>query len=80
MGRVPTTHAVKVPITRLAAQATGKTLAANVVALGVLVGLTQVVTREAIEKAVSARAPKGTEEMNRAALAAGFAAAEQLRK
>jgi len=80
VGRVPTTHAVKVPITRLATQATGKTLAANAVALGLLVGLTQVVTREAIEKAVSARAPKGTEEMNRAALAAGFAAAEQLRK
>ena len=80
VGRVPTTHAVKVPITRLAAQATGKTLAANAVALGLLVGLTQVVTREAIEKAVAARAPKGTEEMNRAALAAGFAAAEQLRK
>ena len=78
--RVPTTHAVKVPITQLADQATGKTLAANVVALGLLVGLTQVVTREAIEKAVSARAPKGTEEMNRAALAAGFTAAEQLRK
>jgi 2-oxoglutarate ferredoxin oxidoreductase subunit gamma len=69
-----------VPITQLAAQATGKTLAANVVALGLLVGLTQVVTREAIEKAVTARAPKGTEEMNRAALAAGFTAAEQLRK
>jgi len=80
VGRVPTTHAVKVPITRLAAQATGKTLAANAVALGLLVGLTQVVTREAIEKAVSAPAPRGTEAMNRAALAAGFAAAEQLRK
>jgi len=38
VGRVPTTHAVKVPITRLATQATGKTLAANAVALGLLVG------------------------------------------
>ncbi len=51
--------------------------AASVVALGVLVGLTGVVSREAIEKAVTARAPKGTEEMNRAALTAGFAAADQ---
>jgi 2-oxoglutarate ferredoxin oxidoreductase subunit gamma len=78
VGRVPTTRAVKVPITRLALETTGKTIPANVVALGVLVGLTQVVTREAIEKAVAARAPKGTEDMNRAALLAGFTAAEHL--
>jgi len=80
VGRVPTTRAIKAPITRLAVEATGKTITANVVALGLLVGLTGVVTREAIEKAVTARAPQGTEAMNRAALAAGFAAAEQVSK
>jgi 2-oxoglutarate ferredoxin oxidoreductase subunit gamma len=80
VGRVPTTRAIKVPVTRLAIEATGKVIAANVVALGVLVGLTQVVTREALEKAVTARAPKGTEEMNRAALEAGFSAADELKK
>lgn len=78
VGRVPTTRAVKVPITRLAIETSGKAITANVVALGVLVGLTQIVSREAIEKAVTARAPKGTEDMNRAALVAGFAAAERL--
>ena len=78
VGRVPTTRAVKVPIVKLAVEATGKAITANVVALGVLVGLTQVVSCDAIEKAVTARAPKGTEELNRTALAAGFAAAEQL--
>jgi len=75
VGRVPTTRAIKVPITKLAVEATGKAITANVVALGVLVGLTGVVSRDAIEKAVTARAPKGTEDANRAALAAGFAAA-----
>ena len=79
VGRVPTSRAVQVPITRLALEATGKTITANVVALGVLVGLTQIVSREAMEKAVMARAPKGTQDMNRAALLAGFAAAEQWR-
>jgi 2-oxoglutarate ferredoxin oxidoreductase subunit gamma len=79
VGRVPTTRAVQVPITRLALEATGKTITANVVALGVLVGLTQIVSRQAIEQAVAARAPKGTQDMNRAALLAGFAAAEQWR-
>lgn len=78
VGRVPTTRAIKVPITRLAVESTGKPIVANVVALGVLVGLTQVVSRQAIEKAVTDRAPKGTEEMNRAALAAGLAAADQI--
>jgi 2-oxoglutarate ferredoxin oxidoreductase subunit gamma len=77
VGRVPFSSAIKVPITRLAAEATGKAITANVVALGLLVGLTGVVSREAIEKAVLARAPKGTEEINRLALQTGFASAEQ---
>jgi 2-oxoglutarate ferredoxin oxidoreductase subunit gamma len=69
-----------VPITRLAQESSGKGITANVVALGVLVGLTHVVTRQAIIQAVAARAPKGTEEMNKAALAAGFAAADLVGK
>jgi 2-oxoglutarate ferredoxin oxidoreductase subunit gamma len=71
--------AVKIPISRLAFETTGKSITANTVALGVLVGLTGVVSREAIEKAVTARAPRGTEEMNRKALEAGFLAAEKVR-
>jgi 2-oxoglutarate ferredoxin oxidoreductase subunit gamma len=78
VGRVPTTRAVKAPITKLAVEATGKAITANVVALGLLVGLTEVVSRDSIAKAVTARAPKGTEELNLTALAAGFAAAERL--
>lgn len=77
VNRVPTSHAIKVPMTKLAIESTGRSITSNVVALGVLVGLTKVVSRPAIEKAVTARAPKGTEGMNLAALAAGFAAAEQ---
>jgi 2-oxoglutarate ferredoxin oxidoreductase subunit gamma len=76
VGRVPVPNAYKVPITRLAHEATGKSITANVVALGVLVGLTGVVSREAIEKAIMARAPKGTEELNRTALQVGFSLAE----
>jgi 2-oxoglutarate ferredoxin oxidoreductase subunit gamma len=75
---VPTTRAIKAPITRRAVESTGRTITANVVALGLLVGLTGVVSREAIEKAVTARAPKGTEDMNRAALAAGFDEADRV--
>lgn len=80
VGRVPSSRAIKVPITRLAQESSGKSITASVVALGVLVGLTGVVSREAITQAVAARAPKGTEEMNKAALAAGFAAADLVGK
>ena len=72
-------EAIKIPIGWLALHTTGKSITANTVALGVLVGLTGVVSREAIEKAVTARAPRGTEDMNRQALQAGFTAAEQVR-
>lgn len=80
VGRVPSSRAIKVPISRLAEESSGKSITANVVALGVLVGLTEVVSRQAITQAVAARAPKGTEEMNQAALAAGFAAADLVGK
>ena len=63
----------------LATSLLGKAITANTVALGVLVGLTSLVSRDAIEKAIAARAPKGTEEMNRKALQAGFGAAEQVK-
>jgi 2-oxoglutarate ferredoxin oxidoreductase subunit gamma len=80
VGRVPSSRAIKVPITRLAQESSGKNITASVVSLGVLVGLTNVVSRQAIIQAVAARAPKGTEEMNRAALSAGFAAADLVSK
>jgi 2-oxoglutarate ferredoxin oxidoreductase subunit gamma len=68
--------AIQAPITELAEQATERRITANVVALGVLVGVTGVVSRRAVEAAVRARAPKGTEELNMKALAAGFEWAE----
>jgi 2-oxoglutarate ferredoxin oxidoreductase subunit gamma len=72
-------NGLRIPIARLAQETTGKAITANTVALGVLVGLTDLVSRESIQKAVAARAPKGTEEMNREALQAGFAAAERIK-
>ncbi|MGB9673174.1 MAG: 2-oxoacid:acceptor oxidoreductase family protein [Anaerolineales bacterium] len=76
--RIPLTNAVKLPITRIAAEATGKSITANVVSLGILVGLTGIVSRESINKAIIARAPKGTEELNQKALERGFAEAQAI--
>lgn len=73
-------QAIRIPITKMAFETTGRIITANTVALGVLVGLTGVVSRQAIEKAVTARAPRGTEEMNHKALQAGFEAAEKVKK
>jgi len=77
--RAPTTRAVRVAMTRLAREVTGRELVANVVGLGVLAGLTGIVSREALEAAVRARAPRGSAEVNLKALAAGFEAATQVR-
>jgi len=66
-----------VPISLLARRETGKELAANIVALGVLAGITGVVERDSLEKAVLARIPRGTEELNLKALQAGYRAAEE---
>jgi 2-oxoglutarate ferredoxin oxidoreductase subunit gamma len=76
---VPTSRAYQVDITGLAAKVTGRAITANVLALGLIVGLTGVVSRQAIEAAVAARAPRGTAELNLKALAAGLEEAERLK-
>ena len=50
----------------------GRAMVANIVSLGAIVALSGVVSREAIEQAILARVPKGTEALNRRALEAGF--------
>jgi 2-oxoglutarate ferredoxin oxidoreductase subunit gamma len=65
----------RLPIIETAKDTVGKAMVANIVSLGVIAGLSKVVSREAIEQAVLARVPKGTEELNRRALEAGFALA-----
>ena len=65
-----------VPITKIAKEQVGKAITANIVALGVLTAISDIVGRESLEQAVMARVPKGTEEINRKALEAGFAAGD----
>ncbi len=70
-------RSVKAPITRIAKEKVGKEFVANIVALGLLRELTGVVAEAALEQAVLARVPKGTEELNRKALALGKDAAHE---
>ncbi|HUX05935.1 MAG TPA: 2-oxoacid:acceptor oxidoreductase family protein [Acidobacteriota bacterium] len=71
---------VKLPIMRLAAESVGKKVVANIVALGALVELTGVVSEESLRKAVLAKVPKGTEELNTRALQVGIKAAQNVKK
>ncbi len=63
---------LNLPFIKTATEKVGKAMVANIVALGAVVELTGVVKRESVEKAVLARVPKGTEELNKMALQAGF--------
>ncbi len=67
---------VRVPIVRIAEEL-GRDIVANIVALGVLVALTEAVPVQSLEQAVLERVPKGTEELNRQALYRGIAAGRQ---
>lgn len=68
----------QIPITKIAKNEVGREIVSNMVALGALVGLTGVVTYEALQKAVLARIPKGTEELNKKALNLGYEAGLEL--
>jgi 2-oxoglutarate ferredoxin oxidoreductase subunit gamma len=62
----------KLPIIATARSRVGKAIVANIVALGLIAGLIGVVSIDAIKKALFARIPKGTEELNFRAFEAGL--------
>lgn len=80
VSRVARDDAISIPITTIAREKLGRELFANTVSLGIIAALTGVVSREALEKAVLARAPKGTEGKNKDALRIGFEVAEEYGK
>lgn len=62
----------KAPILDVAEEKLKKPMVANIIALGTIYQLTKIVSKESLEKAVLARVPKGTEELNKKALEEGF--------
>lgn len=61
------------PILKTASKKVGKSIVANIVALGMIVEATNVVSKESLLKAVLRRVPKGTEALNKLALESGYA-------
>jgi len=75
--QVPTSRVVELPFTKIAREAAGKDMVANIVALGVLGYLCPILSINSLEAAMAARVPKGTEKLNNKALQAGINAASK---
>lgn len=78
--QVPLPRAYRIPLTRIARDTFKREMVANIIALGAISKLTPIVSAKAIEAAVLARVPKGTEQLNRDALRAGISAARKVEK
>jgi 2-oxoglutarate ferredoxin oxidoreductase subunit gamma len=63
---------VRIPIIETASEKMGKPMVANIVALGAVNGVLNLVSKESLAKAVVHRVPKGTEELNKKALEMGY--------
>jgi 2-oxoglutarate ferredoxin oxidoreductase subunit gamma len=68
----PTSRIIAIPFTEIAREEIGRELVANMVALGAIGLLSGQVNLENLEKALLARVPRGTEEMNSKALQRGI--------
>lgn len=77
---VPTQNYYGLPCTRLAREQAGHAVVANVVALGAICALADLVSMEDLTEAVLRRAPRGTEDRNRKALEIGYSEALKLKK
>ncbi|TCO79792.1 2-oxoacid:acceptor oxidoreductase family protein [Marinisporobacter balticus] len=63
---------IQIPILETASEVIGKPMVANIIAIGAINALLNIVSKESLEAAVLNRVPKGTEELNKSALAEGY--------
>ncbi|MCL4321288.1 MAG: 2-oxoacid:acceptor oxidoreductase family protein [Deltaproteobacteria bacterium] len=69
-----------VDMVKSAREELGKLLGLNIIALGVLVELSGIVSHESIEQALMKRVPKGFEDYNKKAIEIGFRLAKEIKK
>jgi 2-oxoglutarate ferredoxin oxidoreductase subunit gamma len=70
---------VSIPIIHIAKNVIGRTIVANIVALGAMVALTGIVTKDSAVKAVLSRVPEAFVDLNRTAFLAGYEKALEAR-
>ena len=70
---------IKVPIINIAAKDVGLGVVANIVSLGLIQAITEVVSYDALKQSILERVPKGTEHINIKALDAGIKMGEKLK-
>ena len=63
---------LRLPILDTASNKLGKSMVANIVALGAINGLLNLVSKESLQGAVLDRVPRGTEDLNKQALESGY--------
>jgi 2-oxoglutarate ferredoxin oxidoreductase subunit gamma len=78
--KAPSSIHFALPFTQLARDEVQNEMVANVISLGAIATITEIVPRDALVQAVLARAPKGTEEKNKLALEIGFREGAYLRQ
>lgn len=66
------------PISDIAVREIGKAVVTNIVALGILTKISGAASEEAVRKAILARVPKGTEEINMKAFDTGLKRGDEL--
>lgn len=65
-------HIIKVPITKMASEKLGRLLFANIVALGIMVKRSGIVSLDTVKQSVANRVPQHTVEQNMKALELGY--------
>lgn len=68
----------RLPIVEIAKQELGKVVVANIVALGAVVGITEIVSFNSMEQAVLKKVPQAFMELNKKALTIGYERAKAL--
>jgi 2-oxoglutarate ferredoxin oxidoreductase subunit gamma len=76
---LPPVKSISLPLVRTAREKIGRVMTTNIISLGALVGISQVVSPKALEQAVLKRVPRGTEQLNLKALEMGFKLAEEVK-
>ena len=78
--QVPTSKAIQIPFTKIAREKFRKEIVANIISLGAITEFMDIISPKAMEAAVLARVPKGTEKLNMDALKAGLMAAREFKE